>query len=66
MDGRRLSGETSLTVIKQSRQTDSPFPTSPDTLLLMAAKPVVLATPAPTPKVLGLDDRAKLAKVPAA
>jgi transposase len=32
------------------------IPTSPDTLLRMAAKPVVSVTPAPTPKVLGVDD----------
>ena len=50
-----------------SRLTDRlSIPTSPDTLLRMAAKPVVSATPAPTPKVLGVDDWAKLAKVPAA
>ena len=32
------------------------IPTSPDTLLRMAAKTVVLETPPPTPKVLGVDD----------
>ena len=32
------------------------IPTSPDTLLRMAAKPVVPETPPPTPKVLGVDD----------
>ena len=32
------------------------IPTSPDTLLRMAAKPVVAETPPPTPKVLGVDD----------
>ena len=32
------------------------IPTSPDTLLRMAAKPVVAETPPATPKVLGVDD----------
>ncbi len=32
------------------------IPTSPDTLLRMAAKPVIAETPPPTPKVLGVDD----------
>ena len=42
------------------------IPTSPDTLLRMAAKPVVSETPSPTPKVLGVDDWAELPKVPRA
>ena len=32
------------------------IPTSPDTLLRMAAKPVIAETPQPSPKVLGVDD----------
>ncbi len=32
------------------------IPTSPDTLLRMAAKPIVPETPPPPPKVLGVDD----------
>ena len=40
-----------------SRLTDRlSIPTSPDTLPRMAAKPVVSAAPAPTPKILGVDD----------
>ena len=40
------------------------IPTSADTLLRMATKPVAPETPPPTPKVLGVDDWAKLPKVP--
>jgi transposase len=32
------------------------IPTSPDTLLRMAAKPAMAETPPPTPKILGVDD----------
>jgi len=32
------------------------IPTSPDTLLRMAARPVVAETPPPMPKILGVDD----------
>ena len=35
-----------------------PIPTSPDTLLRMASRPVVADAPPPTTRVLGLDDRA--------
>ena len=42
------------------------LPTSPDTLLRSVTAPVSGGTPPRTPRVLGVDDWAKLAKVPLA